>query len=108
MYRKTPVKAEMWLDPGKPTETVLATCPSASTTIPGIWWYAGWSTNHATAGDNGFIKDWDMMADPSFSAQKTINEHVTGPSATLTEKTTLMLKPKTHLERTTSRRSRLN
>ena len=85
----------MWLDPGKPTETVLATCPSASTTIPGIWWYAGWSTNHATAGDNGFIKDWDMMADPSFSAQKTINEHVTGPSATLTEKTTLMLKPKT-------------
>jgi hypothetical protein len=36
-----------------------------------------------------------MMADPSFSAQKNINEHVTVPSATLTEKTTLMLKPTT-------------
>ncbi len=93
VYRKTPIKTELWIDPGKPSETFISTCKGGSATVPGNFWYAGWSVNHATAGDNGFITGWDLQSDPTFQAQKNINKSVTGPSATLSEKTTLMLKP---------------
>jgi hypothetical protein len=95
VYRKTPVKVELWVDPGKPAETIVATCPGVSQSIPAIFWWSGWSQNHASAGDNGFIQGWDMQADPTFSAQKDINQHYVNAAGDFKEKTTLKLKPYT-------------
>ena len=62
-------------------------------TLPVNMWYAGWVFNHATAGDMGFVKDWDLQADPTLQAQKKINASTAGPSVNLTERTMLTLKP---------------
>ena len=92
VYRKTPVEVDLMIDPGKPSETLLATCKGVATPIPGTFWFAGWATNHAAAGDNGYIQNWDLQNTPDLFAQKSISESNTGPSATLTEKTDLKLK----------------
>ena len=94
VYRKTPVKVGIWMDPGKPSETVLSTCPGGAMTLTMYNWWTAWVTNHATSGDNGYIEKWDLVDTPSLFAQKTISQSVTGPGGiVLTEKTDLKLKP---------------
>lgn len=93
VYRKIPVKVELWVDPGKPAESIVMTCSGVSQTIPANFWWTGWSLNHAAAGDNGFIQGWDLVNTPDLLAQKNISQTVTNDGITLTEKTDLKLKP---------------
>ncbi len=93
VFKKTPVKVELWVDPGKPAESLLASCPGGAMSIPGLFWFAGWAQNHAAAGDNGFIQGWNMMGDPTFSADKDISQTYVSPAGNFKEKTTLKLTP---------------
>jgi len=94
VYQKAPVKASIWMDPGKPSEAVTVTCNGVPQSIPMNSWWTAWATNHAQAGDNGYIENWDLVNTPSVFAQKTIDTSITGPGGIkLSEKTSLMLKP---------------
>lgn len=93
VYRTTPVKVELWMDPGKPAEGVVSTCKGGAMTIATNFWWTGWIVNHATAGDNGFITGWDLVNQSNLMAQKTISTTVSQSGITLTEKTDLKLKP---------------
>ena len=62
-------------------------------TVPVNFWFSGWATNHAAAGDNGFIQGWDLVNQPNLMAQKNISQSITMQGVTLTEKTDLKLKP---------------
>jgi hypothetical protein len=92
VYRKTPVKVELWVNPGKPTETLLATCRGVSQSIPGVFWWSGWAENHASDPTPGFIMGWDLQADP-FLASKTIMRTYSDVTGSYTENTQLKLKP---------------
>ena len=94
VYQKTPVKIGIWIDPGKPSETLLSTCQGVSESLVIYSWWSAWVTNHAQATDNGYIENWTLDNTPSLFADKTINQSITGPGGiTFTEKTTLQLKP---------------
>jgi hypothetical protein len=91
VYKTTPVKVELWMDPGKPSESVLSKCSAGSMTISTNFWWAGWVLNHQT--DNGFITGWDLVNTPSIFAQKNISQTVSNSGTTLSEHTDLKLKP---------------
>lgn len=94
VYQKKPLKVAIWMDPGKPSETLLSSCSGFSQTLTMYSWWTAWVTNHAAAGDNGYIESWTLDDTPSLFADKKITKTVIGSGGiTLTENTTLMLKP---------------
>ncbi len=94
VYQKVPVKVGIWMDPGKPSETLLSTCDGVSYPVTLYSWWTGWVVNHASSGDNGYIESWDLVNTPAVFAQKTINRTVVGDGGiTITEITDLKLKP---------------
>ncbi|HEY3739604.1 MAG TPA: hypothetical protein VGL53_07160 [Bryobacteraceae bacterium] len=94
VYQKKPLRVAIWMDPGKPSETLLSSCSGFSQTLTMYSWWTAWVTNHAAAGDNGYIESWTLDDTPSLFADKKITTTVIGSGGiTLTENTTLMLKP---------------
>jgi hypothetical protein len=91
VYKKTPVEVDLWIDPGKPTETLLATCPGGSQSIPGLFWFGGWAVNHLTQ-TSTYIQNWNLTNTPDQFATKTINATNSSGGVALTEKTEMTLK----------------
>ena len=96
VYRKKPVKVELYLDPGLPNEVMEQTCPDTGTTItPQTLWLAGWSAFHyADPMLPDLFQNWDLPNTPDLLAHKAVPNHTTDQSGfLLTEQTDLKLKP---------------
>ena len=71
VYRKTPVKVELYLNPGAPYDMTTATCPNGGVSmfVEPIWGN-GWK---AMFPDNiGFVNNWDVVNTPDMLAQKNV------------------------------------
>ena len=89
VFRKTPVKVDLLLSVGMPSELINEVCPGATAMVTEYSWLLGFSTFYP----GGEVADWGLKNQPDLFAEKTESRTMTFGGFPTTENSDFKLKP---------------